>query len=253
MLSDFREQLSVTWAPKVATPAIIVAPEEAEATSKTSSLSDLLARMESEVAQPQDVSSFVDILFNGIRDKVSADSFGEFYSLKITENSDFEEFETQSFITRVLSKEKRNDEFVTATVKREYKIQNSLTRLTQSLAFPQSPESDYTERLKLKLNLRMDRAQMRLNFTPKFSALQQINLIVSCAPSLETCYLFELATRHPRTDWNNFAEEGVEVTRRWYKLSWHQNVDDLITKIADQLSDVIKQHLEAVAERLTKK
>ncbi|MNT71445.1 hypothetical protein D3C72_2099300 [compost metagenome] len=64
--------------------------------------------------------------------------------------------------------------------------------------------------------------------------------------------MFESAMRHPRTDFNAFDSEGIEVTRRWYTQKWGGDVAWLVDKIADKLEVALKEHLAAAQERLAK-
>lgn len=252
LLSPFRIEFTSKWAPKTASPIALVEPPAAGTEQTAPSLANLLASMESEIVKPHEIKALTDKIFDGLKRKINDDKFNEYFDLEINEYSDFEVPETRSFIIRTMSQEKKNDDFVTATIRTERKPRNPLLRITEPMLYALGGDEEYTEKWNLKLNMRMDRVQMQVILTPKFTALQQIKLVVTCAPSLETCYLFELATRHARTDWNAFAPSGTEVTKRWYKLNWRQNVDHLIDSIADQLSSVIMQHLDAIAKRLAK-
>jgi len=61
---------------------------------------------------------------------------------------------------------------------------------------------------------------MKITFSPKFVALKQFVLVVTCAPSLERCYVVEMLTQHALVNWGVFDPDGLEVVRRWYKMNW---------------------------------
>ena len=77
-------------------------------------------------------------------------------------------------------------------------------------------------------------------------------MVVTCAPSLEICYIFEIGTQHSLTDFSEFDVEGDEVVRRWYKLHWADSTDGIAEKIASKLNEIVQEHLEYIEQRLTK-
>jgi hypothetical protein len=80
----------------------------------------------------------------------------------------------------------------------------------------------------------------------------QIRLVVTCAPSLEFCYVFEIGTEHRLRDFGEFDDEGHESVRRWYKCRWSENTDGLVTKIAARLRELVREHLGATEQWLAK-
>jgi hypothetical protein len=98
----------------------------------------------------------------------------------------------------------------------------------------------------------MQRAQIKITLTPKYRSLRQLVLVVTCAPSLENCYVFEICTQHALKDFGEFDVEGDEVVRRWYTLRWEQSTDGLVAKIAARLGEVAREHLETIERRLNK-
>ena len=51
-------------------------------------------------------------------------------------------------------------------------------------------------------------------------------------------------------DFNEFGIEGKEIVRRWYKLTWTDNVDGVVAKITSRLHQVVEEHLEETEQRL---
>ena len=107
------------------------------------------------------------------------------------------------------------------------------------------------ETFDLSVNCEMDRAQIKIVLKPKFRSLQQFVLVVSCAPSLDTCYVFEMLTKHPLEDWSDYSAEGAEVTRRWYKFQWSDSTDFVVEKICSNFEDSARQHLEQTSKRIS--
>lgn len=101
---------------------------------------------------------------------------------------------------------------MTATVTRELKKSptTALDRLLPAYNLYRRDE-EWVENYHLKLNMKMRSAQLRIELKPKFTTLRKIVLVVTCAPSLERCYVFELATSHQMIDWGLFAPNGEEI------------------------------------------
>jgi hypothetical protein len=112
---------------------------------------------------------------------------------------------------------------------------------------PDEAVADYD----LRLNCELDKAQLKVTFTPKFVALKRFVLVVSCAPSLEICYVMEMLTRHSLRDWGAFDSEGVEVVRRWYKKPWTDSCDDLVENIWQKIKDTVQENVDAALKSLT--
>lgn len=214
---------------------------------------DLLIRAEQEMGAPEAVKDTVDSLFDGILTRFKIGEFGDLFELKTTEHSTFSEPTSRDFIIRVLARESRPDNFVTAEIKRVKKRQSAWERLNEQLSGSfMALNPDWTEQYDLRLNCPMERAQLRLVLKPKFLALKQLVLVLTCAPSLERCYVFEIVTQHARTDWDGFDSEGAVLVERWYKLGWTESSTGIVEKVCLALEDAIRKHVVSTTERLTK-
>ena len=230
-------------------PAAGAAPVQREATA--TSIHDLLEVAEEQVATPDVITTFVGGFFDLLIEKVSNHEFSQFFSFEVEEHSDFEEPTTEGFIIRVLSRQDRLDEFVTATIKKE-RIRRPLGLMGTSVWLGMLPDDQrFREVYDLTLNCTMKRAQLRLTFIPKYHSLNKVIVIVTCAPSLHRCYVFEIGTQHKLTDFNEFSGEGRETVRRWYKLAWRDGVDGVVRKITSRLHQVVREHLEETERRLS--
>ena len=213
------------------------------------SILERLQAAETKVVTPQLMNAFVGKLFNELNAKITSDEFAEFFELERDEHSSFDESTTEQFIIRVLTKEKRADNFVTATYDRKRRKPNSLFGAAAAWDIL-NPGSAYDEEWHLRLNVTMDRAQLKLTFTPKFANLQQIKLVVSCAPSLDHCYVFEIATQHMLRDFNKYDSDGPEVSRRWWKRIWAEGTGDVAGQISTKIAEIVRQQLENAEKRL---
>ena len=216
------------------------------------SLQDLLEDAERSVATSEKIKSFVDTFFDNLIEKVSNDRFSDFFDLKIVEHPDFSEPTAEAFITRVLSRESRADEFVTAEISREPVRSPLHTMEAASLLRMFGAERKYRDVYDLYLNCKMQRAQLKMTLTPKYLSLKQLVTVVTCAPSLQNCYVFEIGFQHSLTDFGEFDAEGHEVVRRWYKFQWSENTDGVVAKITSKLDEIVQEHLERTEQRLTK-
>ena len=225
--------------------------EEEESSVPSRSLQELLAFAEEKSATPETIEAFTTSFFDTLRNKVKTDEFSEFFEIDVAEHSDFEEPTTDGFITRVMSREDRMDEFVTASVKRE-RSRNPLSMMGTSMWLGLFGDDErYREVYDLRLNCEMKKAQVRFAMTPKFNSLRKVVLVVTCAPSLHRCYIFEMGTQHKLSDFQKYESEGDEAIRRWYKMGWTDDTAGVASKIASRLHEIVKQQLEAIQERLS--
>lgn len=211
----------------------------------------ILERAEKRFAKKELAQEFIARLFGKLADKAANEQFfGELFSNVVVEHPDFREPTTRAFIIRVLSNEKRPDNFVTAAVASEYRRRDPFNLTALAVGMLGHPD-DAVEHYQLKLNCELEKAQLKITFTPKFVTLRRFVLVVSCAPSLEVCYVTEMVTQHSLRDWGTFDADGVEVTRRWYKMNWTDSCDDLVEKIYAKLKSVIQESVDATAKTLS--
>lgn len=224
---------------------------ETQQTSHTApNLQTLLEETEKNIATREKITSFVNTFFGDLIEKVSNDEFSDFFDLNIVEHSDFEEATAKEFITTVLSKENRSDKFVTATIRKEYTGRRDPRNSLESFFGIFGDNRTFRNICTLGLNCEMQRAQLKIIFTPKYHSLRQLVLVVTCAPSLEKCYVFEIGSQHSLEDFGEFSIKGDEVVRRWYKFDWSEKTDEVVTKIVSKLNDVVQEHLESTQQRL---
>lgn len=206
---------------------------------------DQMKALEESYVDKDEAQNFISGFFDNIISAMEASSdFADFFDCEHVLHDDFDEADARAFITRVLSKEKRPDNFVTAEISRE-RAANPMSRFGLGLA-SFMPPGDMVTNYDLRLNCKMDSVQLKLTFTPKFQSLKQFSLIVSCAPSLESCYVFEVVTRHALNDWGVFEPEGDEVNRRWFTFAWNESTDGVIEIIRTFSQETINEHIQTV-------
>lgn len=202
---------------------------------------DILARAEGRLAKKELAQEFISRLFDELAREASAGgSFGELFSSELIVHSDFTEPTARDFIVRVLSGEKRPDNFVTAST--SFGIEGDLLGLSALTAAMLSP-AEARKHYFLRLNCTLDKVQLKITFSPKFATLKQFVLVVSCAPSLEHCYVMEMLTQHALLDWGVFDSDGVEVVRRWYKMNWTDSCAGLVSKISGKLKEIVDESI----------
>ena len=123
----------------------------------------------------------------------------------------------------------------------------SLAAMSLSSALGEDPFGDYT----LRLNCHIDKVQLKITYTPKFVPFNRFVLVVTCAPSLEHCYVMELLTQHSLTDWGVFDSEGAEAIRRWYRMPWTDTCEGLVAKICAKFKEIVKERIDATVKTLT--
>ncbi len=208
----------------------------------------LLGAAEEKTGSPEEAKELIDELFDGLLTKTKEAEFAEFFRMDVTEHPRYYEPTIEEFMIRVLSREKRPDRLVTAEAKRATRKPSLFDAATANLLFAMGQE--IAEHFTLELNCSLERAQLKVMLTPKYRTLQRLALVLSCAPSLEQCYIFEMVTQHPRTDWDAFDDKGEEVVRRWYKLDWGSDTAWLTRQICDGLKTAVRNHIDGVTKRL---
>jgi hypothetical protein len=211
------------------------------------SILSILQEAEAKFAKKEIAEAFINHLFEKLTKATTAGSvFQDLFDTKVIEHSDFFESTARAFIIRILSSEKRPDNFVTITIPRELRRRDPFN-LTRLFDHPDDVVSDY----QLTLNCKLQKVQLTITLTPRFAALKRFVLVVSCAPSLEICYVMEMLTQHPLRDWGVFDYEGTEVARRWYKMQWTDPCDSLVDKIYNNLRSVVQGSVDAAAQVLS--
>ena len=220
------------------------------ATQRQLSPFEILERAETRFAKKELAQGFISCFFDKVREKASSDSsFEQLFSMEFVVHPDFEEATTRAFIIRVLAKEKRPDNFVTATISYEARKRNpfGIAGTIASFFDNDSVAANYD----LRLNCSLNKVQLKITLTPKFITLKRFVLVVTCAPSLETCYIMEMLTQHSLTDWGVFDFSGDEVVRRWYKRKWTDSCDDIVESIWQKIKETVQERIDATVKSLT--
>lgn len=213
--------------------------------SREPSAVEILERAEKQFANMKTAQNFISALFDKLTQKVLQHSTtNDLFSSEIVTHPYFQEPTTRSFLARVLSGEKRPDNFVTALVVRP---RNLLGIQSIASMLNQSEESTTYE---LELNCSLDKAQLRITLVPKFVTLKQLVLVVTCAPSLQVCYLFEMLTQHSLRDWGTYDPSGEEIVRRWYKMKWTDDCESLVDGILQKINEAAQKSIDAAVEVL---
>lgn len=220
-----------------------------ESAPRALTLLDRLRAADERVVTSKLMTQLVEGFFDSLIERISTGEFSDFFDLDIKEHSQFIENTAMKFIISTMRGEKRPDNFVTANYSRVLRKENPL--LSSISFFRQYIDDAFQEKWYLYLNCAMKRAQLRITFKPKFANLQQVVLVVSCAPSLDHCYVFEIATEHLRHDFERFDDEGHEVSRRWWKLGWRDSTEGVVQQISSKLIDAVRSRLESAEKRLS--
>ena len=244
LLDDARKKVEADRTARLETPQMIQQDLPHHPT-----LLDRLRIADSKVAKPDVITKFVGDFFNDLTSNISNEDFTDFFEIQVLEHPDFKEDTSENFIISILSKEKRGDNFVTAEHSRRLRRINPLGA-SASIFNRYTDDDAFEENWYLSLNCRMEKCQIKISFTPKFLNLQRVNLVVSCAPSLNNCYIFEVITQHMLSDFGKFDPIGPEASKRWWKLSWGQSPNNVVKKISEKLIDIVHEQLENAEKRL---
>lgn len=246
-LTAFRQMLSSRWSAEARNgeAEIVALPDPSEPPTAK----ELLMTAEARMGGPEQAKTLIAKLFDALLERFDGAEFADYFELEKVEHSDFREPTVREFMIRILSRETRHDQLVTAEIERKEKKPSVWESM--SLGILASMNREWTDVLTLELNCKLERAQLKVVMKPKYRALQQLVLVLSCAPSLERCYIFEVLTQHPRTDWDTFDSEGRELTRRWYKVDWDGSVERVIENASEALAKAVREHIENTAARIS--
>lgn len=209
---------------------------------------DALQRAQDQFAKKELAQRFISQLFDKLSEIApTEDSFKDLFSTEIVVHADFVESTTRAFIIRVLSNEKRPDNFVTAAAPRRDALYALGLSALSILTDPDTAVADYV----LRLNCQLDEVQLKITLTPKFLALKRFELVVSCAPSLEVCYVMEMLTKHSLRDWGVYDSGGAEVVRRWYKQKWTGDAGQLAEQMWTKTKETVQESVDAALQSLT--
>ncbi|MGD0635899.1 MAG: hypothetical protein ABSA13_16890 [Beijerinckiaceae bacterium] len=142
----------------------------------------------------------------------------------------------------MLTKEERSDQFVT-TIRR-----NKQKALPFGLAYQivdfLGDDDDYANAYDLEINCSLENTQLIVESIPLNRCLKKFSLLISCAPSLEYCYLFEMAHQYSLKGFGEFDHTGKEVVRRWYRVSWNDGASGLIDKISSSYISLLRSNID---------
>lgn len=241
-LSGFSADFMKKWGDQAST---LVVATTANTASQT--MLQLIQEAENHFVIPEDAEQYIAELFDGITSRFNTEDFSEFYDVHVVEHDDYPEVTSRQFIIKSLNGEKRPDNFVTASITKNRVSSGYLSSLGSIAASLGEPVK---EKWELSLNCSISRAQIKVTLSPKYKSLNQIRLVVSCAPSLNHCYIFEISTKHVRSDWDTFDNDGAEIDRKWYQRLWTEDNSWLVDEICDRIHVATQKHVDATGARL---
>ncbi|WP_185928644.1 caspase domain-containing protein [Sphingomonas sp. IC081] len=245
-LAAFRLKFEAEWIESSDEDDGELVESEEDAIASRANMLKVIEDAEQKFASLEMAKDFIDKLFDGIIERVNSNEFTDFFDVLVEEHSKYVEPTAQAFMVRCLSGQKRPDNFVTAYIgqkKKRYPVwESALSRAMYG--------DEYEPVTTLKLNCSIPRAQMRVIFSPKFKSLDQLRLVISCAPSLTSCYIFENTTKHLRTDWSGFDDEGSQVEKKWYDRKWTEDISWLCDAACDRLLEAVEESIEQASKRL---
>ncbi|WP_165350026.1 caspase family protein [Mesorhizobium sp. M3A.F.Ca.ET.080.04.2.1] len=223
-----------------------------EISSGDESLLAKLKAIESDYADRQKMEAYIAKLFSTLRGLfTNGSSFGDCYTVEFSEFKNYTDDRDDEFIVRCLNKENRPDNFVSAEIIRTPIKKDYFSAIMASAFVGRIPGTEYDEKFSLNLNCSLDSVQMQIVMTPLFRSIKKITLLVTCAPSLNNCYIFEGPRIHSLNDWNAYDSVGVELKRRWFERSWNSEPTEVAHLIFNQLKELVVGHIKAVVRSST--
>lgn len=206
----------------------------------------LIEKAETQFATPDLAKDFIDTLFDNLISLANSSEFTDFFDVIIEEHSQYRENSVERFIVKCLSGERRPDNFVTAYKGRK-RIKNSAWPSSLSYLYG----DEFSEIINLELNCSLPRIQIKIIFRPKFRSIDQISLIITCAPSINSCYIFENSMIHLRRDWESFEENGFNIVEKWYNRPWSEDITWLSRESCDRLFEYVEKHIDQATKRIS--
>lgn len=213
-----------------------------------------LRELEHQFVEKEKAQEFTAAFGKAIEDAVRkmAEGYVDGYEIDTFVHDDYHETDTRDFIVRVLHKEERPDNFVTTHITREIGnrpfggINSSLSLFAASV----TPGTNVLQKIfELDLNCSFEKVQIKISLTPTVQSLRKWSLIMSFAPSLNTCYVFEYLMSHELSDWGKYDGGGVEAKRRWYRFAWGDDFDAVVSKITANLGEHIDDDIASAINR----
>lgn len=209
---------------------------------------DRLSELDASYVSEEEAKKFVSGLLAAIEIVVtSSDMLSKYFEFEASYFDGYYDQRSEEFMARTLKARKRPDNFVEADVWQE------TSRQTNSLGLPTvNPFALARNRVThydVELKCSMGNVQLLLKLLPRLKSIHSFELLVSCAPSLTKCYVFEFPTRNAPVDWNKYDQNGVPLNRRWYELDWGQSTETLVEKIRDGLVNVVESHTAKIIEQ----
>ena len=202
-----------------------------------------LLKAESNLATPEQIALFVDKLFDGLAERALSLDLRDVYALATTDHADFVEPSARQFIIDILVNQERLDNFVSAKATRRVRKPRWAPTAAAMMLSVLDEEVGATYDYELDLNYAMPRVQMRLTLTPLLKIPRKLVFVVTCAPSLDNCYVFEVGTRYALTSFSEYDTTGFEIVRRWFKIPWTAGAEGVQQQIASSMKSAIQQEL----------
>jgi hypothetical protein len=208
----------------------------------------LIQKIESNMCTKQIMDNYIDAMFQSIESIIDINQFVKFYDISFEYHPEYRDMTPLYSMAKVLSREKRKDEFVTAEYTRTRRTLNSnyLGGAFSSLFDLNNryiDEDAYKEDWNLQLNCKMEKSQMLITFNPKFRSLAKFVSIVSVAPSLEYCFVFLNTYLRKLEDFEKYQDYGSEISRKWWKGSWKSENNDICRDISSEVNDGVYAYL----------
>jgi len=247
-LTPFRNLFQLNWSSEI--PSMIDIGGIQSTAVTTPAPAAILAAAEAFTASQEKFNHLVHTFFEELKGRILLSDNMELFDGEVIEYSDFNEKSVEDFIGRVLTRETaRLDNFVTAKRLNDRPSGGILGLKTREFLRQMAGE---IENFEIHLNCTVDKVQIKFTLKPKFKSLKLIKLVVTCIPSLEKIYIFEIGTFHLIRDWDSYDEQGEEFVRRWYKINWDWNPSLMSEKISITLKSSRDKYVDEVVDRLSK-
>lgn len=211
---------------------------------------DIFQTAESDFTNRQAMILFIDNLFDSIKNETTQGLDNTFFDQSVDASSHLDYSFPSEFIVDTLRREPRIDNFVHAEYTRKYKKLNPIYGFGR---FDKYIDDDQVEEIwSIWINCDLPKIQMSIKMKPKFKSLKQIQSLITCAPSLNQCFVFENYYIQELKDFDKYYIPGKNVKNKWHKMKWNDQTNHIARGISKEIENLCHEHVTRMANLLTK-
>lgn len=200
------------------------------------SISERLKEIDAKFVTREDAELAIGSLFDEAQAAFESDSvFSETFDCTFQRLDSYQDQKTDALIVESLAKTTRPDSFVSVWKTYDGKLNPPSILSGGILSRFNSLDKGKVE-YHVNLNCSIKEVQFQVIMLPKFRCVKKYSIVLSCIPSLEKLYIFEIVCSHKLTDWDNHGAGSV-INERWYRLDWSDDRSGIVKNLRDYIEE----------------